>query len=255
MPSQPHTPLSAGPAPDAAAIFLDFDGVLVDLAERPDAITVPDTLGPLLRRLEAATHGATAIVTGRAIDDIRTYLDQPPAWLAGCHGGERAMPGQPDAPHPLTGSSAVQDIQRQVGALAAFGDGVVTEMKPLGAVVHYRNAPALEAALADAAHAIAVSQAGFEAHRAKMAFELKPQDVGKERVVADWMDRTPFAGRTPIYFGDDLTDELAMGWVQSTGGIAVKVGAGDTVAAHRVDHPGDVLAALSAWLEASNTPV
>lgn len=244
-----QSPLSDAAPPAQTAVFLDFDGVLVELAERPDAITVPPALVPLVQRLEAATGGATAIVTGRAIDDIRGYLDPAPQWLAGCHGGERAMPGQADAPHPLTGSQAVGEVQRQVQALEAYGDGVVTEMKPLGGVVHYRQAPDLRDVLAEAAETIALSHAGFEAHPAKMAFELKPSDVGKVHVVADWMGQAPFAGRTPLYFGDDLTDEPAMGWVQDAGGIAVKVGPGDSVARARVDGPADVLSALTNWLD------
>ncbi|MEO1453556.1 MAG: trehalose-phosphatase [Pseudomonadota bacterium] len=241
-------PLAHAPAPSRAAVFLDFDGVLVDLAPTPDAIDVPGGLPDLLARLGRATGGATAIVTGRAVADIRSYLPGVTGWLAGCHGGERARPGQSDQPHPLTGTGAVTEVQRAVTALASFGDAVVTETKPLGAVVHYRRAPELQDALERAAQAIAAAHSGFECHPAKMAFELRPRDVGKDRVVAEWMGEAPFVGRCPIYFGDDLTDEPAMDWVQKTGGIAVKVGEGDTVATHRVADPAGVLAALEAWV-------
>lgn len=241
--------LDDAPPPSDAALFLDFDGVLVDLAQTPDAIVIPEDLPDLLARLSRKTGGATAIVTGRALEDIRSHLPSASVWLAGCHGGERAGSGQASRPHPLTGSTVVEEVQRQVTALAAWGDGVVTETKPLGAVVHFRKAPKLRDALKRAASDIAATHQDFECHPAKMAFELRLRDVGKQRVVADWMAKEPFIGRTPIYFGDDLTDEPAMQWVQEAGGLAVKVGDGDTVADRRAEGPAHVLDSLRSWVE------
>src|SRR5437764_2124711 len=78
---------------DRAALFLDFDGTLVALAERPDAIRVPSTLSPLLERLAAALDGRLAILTGRAIADLDSHLGAAAVAVAGSHGVERRVPG------------------------------------------------------------------------------------------------------------------------------------------------------------------
>jgi trehalose 6-phosphate phosphatase len=238
-----------GLAPERTAIFLDFDGVLVDLAESPDRILVPDTLNPLLQRLAEATGGAIAIVTGRAIQDIGAHLDPLPGWIAGSHGGERKMPGQSVEPHPLTGSESVAEVQGMAKKLATGENGVLFELKPLGAAVHYRADPTQEKAMRRGVEQIASHHGDFECHSAKMAFELRPRDVGKDKVVAEWLQCPPFMGRIPVYFGDDLTDEPAMHVTQAANGRAVKVGNGPSTAHYRLDAPADVLNQLSRWLD------
>jgi trehalose 6-phosphate phosphatase len=248
-PILPADPPFDGLPPAHAALFLDFDGVLVDLAAGPDAIVVPAALRTLLPRLETALGGALAIVSGRAVADLERHIGPLPGWVAGSHGGERRRPGQADAPHPLTAIDRVAVVQRRVKTLAQFGTAILVEIKPLGAVVHYRGDPSKEDVLRRAAEEIAAHSPGFECHPAKMAFELRPRDVGKDKVVADWLQRAPFRGRTPVYFGDDLTDEPALGMVQAAGGRAIKVGKGPSVARHRLDSPTEVLATLTRWLD------
>jgi trehalose 6-phosphate phosphatase len=60
---------------DGAALFLDFDGTLVELAETPDAIQVSPTLGALLRHLSKRLNGRIALVSGRAIADLERHLE------------------------------------------------------------------------------------------------------------------------------------------------------------------------------------
>ncbi|MEO1362705.1 MAG: trehalose-phosphatase [Pseudomonadota bacterium] len=239
-------PLFDAPPPANAALFLDFDGTLVDIADTPDGIHVPAALGGLLDDLRAATNGAMALVTGRSIRDIERHLPGAVPWIAGCHGGERRTP-QGHWAHPLTGDGRVRALQREVKALRGFRQGVITEEKPLGAVVHYRRTPDLEPALHRAAQAIATAYPGFECHPAKMAFELRPADMGKAHVLRAWMQEPPFKGRVPVFLGDDLTDEPALAWVRDAGGTAIKVGDGDSVAPHRLTTPDAVRDALAAW--------
>lgn len=234
--------------PANAALFLDFDGVLVELADGPHEIRVPPDLPDLLAKLQERVSGALAIVTGRAIDDLASHLPVLTDWVAGCHGGERVMAGEPAAPHAQNRSQAVMSLQAEAMTLD-FGDPKVElEMKPLGAVVHYRRAPHLEKAVREAVDEIADRHEGFECHAAKMAFELRPSTVGKDRVVKEWMALPPFKGRVPIYFGDDLTDEPVLDWVQSVGGLAFKVGPGASVASQRLHGPEAVLDALKTWI-------
>jgi len=59
------------------------------------------------------------------------------------------------------------------------------------------------------------------------------------------MDPVPFAGRTPAFVGDDITDEDAFVAINALGGISVKVGAGPSHARFRLEHDG----AVRDWLE------
>jgi len=63
------------------------------------------------------------------------------------------------------------------------------------------------------------------------------------------MERSPYAGRRPVFFGDDRTDEIAFASVNADGGIAVRVGDGDTVASRRLPDPAAVRALLRDWAE------
>ena len=69
-----------------AALFLDFDGTLVELAETPDAIRVPERLAPLLNRLHRILGGRLAIVSGRAIADLERHLPLSGVAYSGSHG-------------------------------------------------------------------------------------------------------------------------------------------------------------------------
>src|SRR5687767_13398281 len=71
-----------------AALFLDFDGTLVDLAASPGAISVPPTLGPMLQRMLERMEGRVAIISGRSIDDLQRHLDCRGVALSGSHGLE-----------------------------------------------------------------------------------------------------------------------------------------------------------------------
>lgn len=227
-----------------AALFLDFDGVLVEIAERPDAVVVPEGLGKTLKKLETRFDGALAIVTGRSAADLRRYLPDIPARVLASHGAETDLSGNCEPRIVLDDASAVPELQSRVEKLAERDQGLLAEDKPLGVVFHYRGAPELGAGMENEIAEMVKAFPEFELHKAKMAFEVRPKAVGKDRAVADVMERTPFHGRTPVYFGDDLTDEAAFAWVDRAGGITVKVGDGDTCARERVAAVADVIGVL-----------
>lgn len=224
--------------PGAAAFFLDFDGTLVGIAPRPDAVAVPQRLPGLLDLLHDATGGALAVVSGRTLAELEDYLPSFPGALVGSHGAERRGVASPEPP---AGLAALQSDLRR----AAEAEGLLCEIKARGGALHFREVPERAAAARAAAEALAASYAGFVVQPAKMAFELKPADATKDAAVAALMADGGFAGRRPVYVGDDATDEPAMAWVLAEGGLAVKVGEGDSVAPLRLAGPDAVLD----WLE------
>lgn len=226
--------------PDAA-LFLDFDGTLVDLAETPEAIRVPPALVGLLGDLHGLLGGALAVVSGRQIDVLDRFLAPLRLPAAGEHGVQRR-----DADGRMQEQRA-PDLTRVLAAaneLARVHEGLLVERKHAAIALHYRLAPQLEAVCRDALARIIFDQPQFELMHGKFVFEVKPAGIHKGIAIAAFMQEAPFAGRTPVFAGDDTTDENGFAVVQPIGGIAIKVGSGPSQALHRLDSPR----AMFEWL-------
>ena len=236
------------PAP--AALLLDLDGTLLDIAPTPDAVVVPPGLLPSLRRLRELFGDAVAVVSGRPIAQIEALLEAVPYAVAGEHGGAirhapGAAPERPDLP------ALPEGWVEQAGRLAAGWQGVLLERKAHGFVLHYRLEPAAGPALHQGLRSILASDAGLESDAgrftlmpAHMAWEVKPRAADKGRAVHRLMARPPFAGRVPVYVGDDVTDEDGIRAAQELGGLGLRV----------QERFGDA-AGVRAWLTAlASTP-
>jgi trehalose 6-phosphate phosphatase len=218
----------ARPVPDApdlpsdAALFLDFDGTLVEIAPTPDAIRVPPELPPLLARLAPRLGGALAIVTGRALADVERYLRLPLA-VAAAHGASlRRRPGGPVEAAELP--TAPAEWRERAHAFALRHPGALVEVKPHGFVVHFRQAPdAGEPARALLEAAIAEQPGEFTLLPARMAWEVRPRGASKATAVAALMAAPPFAGRVPVFVGDDVTDEEGMEAARERGGLGLRL--------------------------------
>src|ERR1700741_622154 len=73
----------------SCALFLDFDGTLVDIAPQPEAVVVPPALIHTLGQLGAYVGGAMALISGRPIEQIDAFLRPLVVPAAGVHGTER----------------------------------------------------------------------------------------------------------------------------------------------------------------------
>lgn len=227
-----------------AALFLDFDGCLVDIAPRPDAVRVPKTLIARLDLLHGRQNGAVALVSGRDVADLRGHLDGYHGIVAGSHGAEYSpRPGVIEAVHPAP--SDISALHRMAHRLAADTADILVEEKPHGVALHYRANPKLRPRVEAIAIEIQSRHPALMLQPAKMAVELRPAGIGKDDAVARLMRLPPFAGRVPVYAGDDTTDEPAMAEVQRQGGFAIKIGPGDSAARYRLDDPR----ALALWLD------
>ena len=232
----PPLPLSG------CALFFDFDGTLADLAPRPDAVVVEARVPRCLSRLSRAHGGAVAILSGRPVAQIDALLGPLRLPAAGVHGAERR--GADGTWH----RSALPDIgpaQAWLQGFAAAHPALVLELKPGALALHYRAAPELEGPCLAAVAEAQTRVPGLALLRGKRVVELKPHQVSKGQALRSFMGEPPFRARQPWMFGDDLTDEAAFDTVLSLGGVAVKVGEGESLAPHRLPDP----AALRSWLE------
>jgi trehalose 6-phosphate phosphatase len=205
------------------ALFLDLDGTLVDIAPRPDMVSVPTGLGALLLDLAKALGGAVALVSGRTLGDLGRLLAAWRGPAAAEHGAVLRLPL--GAVESAPGLPAVPASWRAaVDALARANPGLVVEQKSAGIAVHFRLAPEAAGAVRAAAARLAGASGGaFAAVPGHYLVEIRPCAVDKGWAVRRLMQEPPFAGRIPVFVGDDVTDEDGFRAALSLGGHGLHV--------------------------------
>jgi trehalose 6-phosphate phosphatase len=230
--------------PAASALYLDFDGTLAAYALHPDGVSVNESLPGLLTRLRGRLAGAVAFVTGRPLAtlDRLTGLSHFPG--AGLHGlelrfedGTMRLDANADAARPF-----VRALEERFASDAR----IVVEDKGPAVALHYRLAPERAEECIAAMREVVTSPA-FELIRGHCVIEAKPKGAHKGAALRALSVRPPFAGRAPVFVGDDVTDEDAFVAAAEDGGYGVKVGPGSSAARYRIGAVGDV----HEWLRAS----
>lgn len=209
--------------PAHPALLFDLDGTLIDLAPTPEAVVVPPGLLASLAALGVRLAGAVAIVSGRPVAQVTGLLGDVVPTVAGEHGAAlRWRPGEAEERPPLPVLPA--DWPARAEAAVAAWPGALCERKAHGLVLHFRRCPAAGEALRRVAEVLAAEAPGaFVLVSAAMAWELRPRGVDKAGAVARIMARPPFVGRTPVYLGDDVTDEDGRRAARALGGLGLDV--------------------------------
>jgi trehalose 6-phosphate phosphatase len=232
--------------PRAIAFFLDFDGTLVELADRPDTIRLAERTRDVLSRLAVVTGGAVAIVTGREIADLDRFLAPLRLPAAGIHGLTRRSPSGQSYAAPLD-DQFLRHAELLLVPLVLSEPGLLLERKSNAVALHYRRRPDLEETCRTVMEQLAALCPGIQTKRGKMVFEAKPNSADKGTAILDFLKEPPFIGRQPVVAGDDVTDEDAFAAVNAVGGIAIKIGTGAT----RAHYAASDTATFLDWLHAT----
>jgi trehalose 6-phosphate phosphatase len=207
---------------DRWALFLDVDGTLVGIATTPQAARVEPTLPPLLQRLSKGSGGALALVSGRSLASIDALFAPLELPAAGLHGWERrrgdgtlASLGEPTA--------ILAPLRPLLGAFAATRPGLLLEDKGGSLALHYRLGPQYAGAVCQRAREIAAAEPRLRLIEGRKVVEFVPRGSDKGRAISEFLAEPPFAGRLPVYAGDDTTDEDGFVAVDRLGGISIKV--------------------------------
>jgi trehalose 6-phosphate phosphatase len=207
---------------DRWAIFLDIDGTLVAIAETPQTAQVEPELLPLLERLRQGVGGALAVVSGRRLADIDRLLAPLRLPAAGLHGRERrgadgtlVESGGPEA--------IIAPLRPRLATYAEARPGLLLEDKHGSLALHYRLAPAYGASVTRLARRLAADEPRLRVIFGRKVVEFQPRGSDKGTAIAAFLQEPPFAGRRPIYAGDDVTDEDGFAAVNRLGGLSIRV--------------------------------
>ena len=227
-----------------SAVLLDVDGTLLDLADTPHSVVVPQRLKHALKALELQSGGATSFVSGRSMADLdRLFAPLRLAAVAG-HGAElRARAGGMQERYE---AAIPADLRRRLEEFGATHEGIIVEDKGYSCALHYRLAPGSDASVHAAAVAVCADypQYALDVLAGKFVVEVKPSGFNKGTGIRELMKSAPFRGRQPIFIGDDVTDEAAFAVLPEFDGIGFSVGRELPGVAGFFQTPSDV----RAWL-------
>lgn len=243
-----HSAISLPTIEGIWALFLDVDGTLVPIAPAPDAVVVDGRVIALLDRLDTALDGAVALISGRTIAKLDELFAPLRLAGAGNHGLERRnAAGTVTGPDPDMDPAALDPVRAAFADFAAATDGVLVEDKIASVALHYRRAPGAEPDARRLARRLAAALGpAFHVQHGKMLAEVRPAGTDKGRMVDAFMAEPPFAGRVPVFIGDDITDEDGFEAVNRLGGHSIRIGGAENSAA-RWCCPD--VAALLDWLD------
>lgn len=238
------TALNAGALRDLdhPAVFFDFDGTLSDIVDDPDAAR------PVAGAVEALTALAAqcpvAVLSGRDLADVRTRVGLDGIWYAGSHGFELIGPDgahhQNDAAVDavLVLAAAAGSLHEQLGAIP----GIMVEHKRFAVAVHYRNVARDRVGEVLAAVRETGRRRGLRVTTGREVIELRPEiDWDKGRTL-HWLLARMTGVKTPLFLGDDITDEDAFDAVAELSGAGIVVRHNDdgdraTAARYGLDSP------------------
>ena len=232
---------------DDAALFLDVDGTLLEFASRPDTVQLPPQLRDWLARIAERLHGALALVSGRPLaqlDELFAPLRLP---SAGLHGTQLRYDGE-QAIAPAETAQWLHELHQRALRFAHAHPGVLVEAKGQALALHWRNAPAAAQAVEAFAHSQLPLLEGMRLQPGNHVIELVSANHDKGSAIAALMSTTPFAGRRPVFVGDDLTDEHGFAAAARLGGHGILVGTrSDSQARYALAN----VAAVHDWLRAA----
>jgi trehalose 6-phosphate phosphatase len=245
-------PTAPPPLDPHAALFIDVDGTLLEIAPRPELVEVPLSLPVLLQRLAGEREQALALISGRPIAELDRLFRPWRGAAAGLHGIERRRPGGSYAGNgdeaDRVAAGALERLRPEMTAIACQWPGAFIEDKGRTLALHYRAVSEAEAAIRGAAARLVEQYSdSLRLIAGNMVVEFQPRHHDKGRVIAAFMEETPFRGRRPVYLGDDTTDEDGFAEVNRRGGMSIRIGQPSVRTAARYGLPF-VRSALE-WLE------
>ena len=228
------------------ALFLDVDGTLLEIAETPQGVHVSASLKQMLDEVRRRLDGALALVSGRSLANLDQLFNPLRFIGSGVHGCERRL-ADGIVMRPEIDAAKIARVRNELGEFVRGHDGLLLEDKHYALAVHFRRAPEMQVEVYRIMNEVLLHLGPtFALQAGKSVLELRPGAWTKGSSITAFMQDAPFRGRTPVFIGDDVTDEDAFAVVNELQGISIRVGkASATLARHRLGGVSDVLR----WLQ------
>lgn len=218
------------------ALFLDFDGTLVEIAPSPADVRLDRRVPAALDLLRLSLGGALAMVSGRPVSFLDSMLEPYRFDTAALHGAEIRLGGEILA--QAEAHAQMNDALRDLVRFANSQIGIIVEDKTISLALHWRLVPHLKDEALDLMRAIATRMGpAIRLQEGKSVAELVPAGASKGLAITQLMQMAPYAGRLPVFIGDDITDEHGFEAVNRLGGLSIRIGDGETQAALRIASP------------------
>ncbi len=227
------------------AVFLDYDGTLTPIVERPELAVLSEQTRNTLQRL--AQKLTVGVISGRDLRDVRRLVGIEGIYYSGSHGFEIEGPGgwHLELPEAAAFLPALDRSEEQLRRSLGSVEGAIVERKRFSIAAHYRLVDSAEHHQVEEAVAAAASkESGLRQAGGKMVYELQPRlDWHKGKALLRLLDSLQLQRdkTMPVFIGDDLTDEDAFRAIEGNGaGIVVKDGNRETFAGYALDDTGQV---------------
>jgi trehalose 6-phosphate phosphatase len=235
-------------APPRLLVACDFDGTLAPIASTPDGATLPGATEAVLRQL-AEADVRLAILSGRALDDVRQRVSVPVDCFAGNHGLEMAGHGLDGDRVPGTALEArFTSLTAELDHALREVPGVLVENKRLALAIHYRQVnPADWPMVTQAVGSLVATDPTLRMQSGHCVLEVLP-DVAwdKGEALKQIAARLGIPRSAIVYLGDDTTDEHAFRAIPN--GTTVSVGTSRPSAAQWMAHCPDDVRDMLAWV-------
>jgi trehalose 6-phosphate phosphatase len=234
---------------EALALFLDVDGTLLEIAATPDRVRVPASLRNTLQLSREREHGALALLSGRSLNELDELFSPCVFPASGMHGIEVRLPSG-KVVRPEIDSSVLDRARRWLGLLQKENRGLLLEDKGIAVAMHYRLAPRLAPEVEVVMNEMAAELGdAFVVRSGKCVYQLMPRGFDERRAIELLMKEPEFAGRKPVFVGDDPTDEVGFQAVNEMGGHSIRVGNLEATAAR---YRFSSVSTVVAWLRDRN---
>jgi len=231
--------------------FLDYDGTLTPIVSRPDEAFLSDSMRATLEIL--CKKHTVAIVSGRFRDDVENFVKLSGIFYAGSHGMDIKGPGF-EFVHPKAkeARSVVDELIAHFHKELGDIEGALVEEKKFSVAVHYRlvdEGKYLARIQKTVEEAVGRHEEKVRLMHGKKVFEIQPRlDWNKGRAALWLLEELGLdaADVTPVYIGDDITDEDAFRALKGRGvGVLVELPDGGSgmsrksAADYRLDTPDE----------------
>ena len=225
--TKPTQRMPGKPNPRTIGLFLDVDGTLLDIAPRPEEVEVKASLLDDLATAQTALSGALALVSGRPIAELDRLFAPLHLAASGVHGAEfRRQPGGDIA--RLTSGQLGNGAWDELCRLLREYPGSYAENKEVSFAIHYpdpgTDVARLKHGLTRLMERVAPPGEPLKLMAGRAVFEIQLPGFDKGRAIRRFMKRPPFAGRQPVFIGDDVIDHAGFDTALKLGGLAFSVG-------------------------------